>query len=836
MLAPILVASLLALAPGARPGPAIVFPLDPPEDAAVEPHVPRSAPKAPAGRDQLSSVANVLVNNPTALPAPAADILPAIAVCGNQVVVVWYVRGTLATQRLRVAFSEDGGNTFTDAGWLPNFANWRWGIDPCVDVDPTDCRFLIAAQVSDPAIPATGIGSITVQIIGGSLIWGPVNVTNATGYLGVLYGDQLHTNYDPNNYTWHIAFHDGYVSPAALIHRYSPTHGGLWFQPDTVATDANGNLGYTPRIAYMPNRGPIVAHVNTQNGTWWDPNQLKTSTFQWPNFPSPVPVSTYRIDAGSLPGVIDRVSAQTLAVDRTPHLYQGRAYLAWVQSATLSPTPAPPNYATEFEPNDTPATATLLGYFAGYLNSTLSSGTDADVFSIEVNDGEHVVIQPEYIQSLGPNCNVRVDIIAADGTHSLQFTSFLPGDEGVGRAQFTAPRAGVYYLRFTGFETGIYYFSIVPTIQFPTPARDQRELATSFSVDAGNSWSSPAVLPIGDPGFDVGLPTLVVGNDGRPYLFWLDYSKTDPDGAIATLEVSRSTDGGQTWAEPRTLSTVASDWNPVTVTAGSNQKLGYRIDAATTPIPLEVGPNAARQPGEVTGTPSPSDQVHVVWPDARDGEGNIYSAHFPTGFEVLGQTNDTTVAPGQFVQLQMVLRNRNSVFPELVTPTFLALNRNWSHSYISPFEVEESETQTVYPFSVQVPDSAAPGTVFYQGAILLGSEGVGGCNTFIHVQSNVGVEDALPREIGFAAAVPNPAESRTCFAFALPSPAEVALEVFDIGGARVRSLVSATLPAGPQSRTWDLRDDGGHRIAPGVYLARMTVGTWSRTKRVVVMR
>lgn len=828
MLAAILVSSALVLAPAARPGNAIRIPLEEPASAAELSSPGRASTAAhPA---TISSLGNVRVNDPTQLPAPAADVTPAIAVNGNQVLVVWRVLGPLVTQRLRAAYSEDGGISFTDAGWLPNFATWRWGVDPCVEADPIDGTFMIAAQVTDPGIPATGIGILTARV-GGGITWGPGSVTNATGYLGVLWGDQLQSTFDATNRTWHLAFHDGYTSPQALIHRYSADHGATWFGPDSVVSDVNGYAGIAPRIAYMTDRGPLITHLSTPTGSFWDPSTIKSSTFLWPGFQPAVTVSTHRVDASSLPGSRDGTTTQTLAVDRTTHMFSSRAYLAWIQSATLTWPAAAPVLLTELEPNDTPGTANGIGGAAGYLDGSLSSGSDADVFSVSLLTGEHLVLTIWTMQSLGISANCRTEIIAPDGTHTLGMTGFLPGDAGVGKALFTAPRSATYFVRVTGFQVGSYMFALARTNQVASPVRDRRELMTSFSGDLGDSWSPAVTIPMGGAGFDLATPAMVVANDGRPYLFWLDYSKTDPDGAIATLEVTRSTDGGETWESSRTISSVPSDWQPVTVTAGSNMKMGYRIDAATTPIALPQGPKA---PPILAAAPSPTDDVHVAWVDARDGESNIYSARFATGFDVPLQYADTFAVPGQTVQLRMILRNRNSLFPEQVTPMFVQLGRNWAHSYLAPFTVGVSSTSVVYPFSVQVPDTAAPGSVSYLGAILAGSEVVGGCTPVIEVHSPVGVDP--PRlALSFDPPAPNPVRNRVDFRFTLPSESAVALEIYDVAGARVRSVVSGSVPEGMQARTWDLRDDSGQKVAAGLYFSQLTVGAWKQTRRVVVL-
>ena len=61
------------------------------------------------------------------------------------------------------------------------------------------------------------------------------------------------------------------------------------------------------------------------------------------------------------------------------------------------------------------------------------------------------------------------------------------------------------------------------------------------------------------------------------------------------------------------------------------------------------------------------------------------------------------------------------------------------------------------------------------------------------------------------------------------------LELFDLAGRRVRSLVSGVLPAGEVSREWDGRDEAGHGVHPGVYFVRLTTPTHRFHERVVAL-
>jgi hypothetical protein len=299
-----------------------------------------------------------------------------------------------------------------------------------------------------------------------------------------------------------------------------------------------------------------------------------------------------------------------------------------------------------------------------------------------------------------------------------------------------------------------------------------------------------------------------------------------------TLRTTRSNDGGVTWEAPRTISTTATDWQalPASVT-----KIGYRIDAATTPVVLgELSPAARPARAQRTATTDSTNVMHVAWADGRDGDGNIYTAHFPTGFDELFVCNDTTAAPGEWVGLRMVLRNRNTLYPAQITPSFLACQRNWS-SIMGPFSLDPGETRSFWPVVVQVPDTAAAGTVFYQAAIDLGPESYG-INTFIHVQSPTGVGSGEPQALAFAPPGPNPARDAADFHFALPTAGKVSLEIYDVRGAHVRTLESGRLPAGAHATKWELADDGGRPVGAGVYLARLTFGDQRLVRRIAVVR
>jgi carboxypeptidase T len=87
-----------------------------------------------------------------------------------------------------------------------------------------------------------------------------------------------------------------------------------------------------------------------------------------------------------------------------------------------------------------------------------------------------------------------------------------------------------------------------------------------------------------------------------------------------------------------------------------------------------------------------------------------------------------------------------------------------------------------------------------------------------------------------AAPWPNPARDAAHLGFALPRAGALGLEILDLQGRRVRVLADGRRAAGRYALAWDLRDESGRPVAPGVYLARLSGEAGERCRRIVVLR
>lgn len=92
---------------------------------------------------------------------------------------------------------------------------------------------------------------------------------------------------------------------------------------------------------------------------------------------------------------------------------------------------------------------------------------------------------------------------------------------------------------------------------------------------------------------------------------------------------------------------------------------------------------------------------------------------------------------------------------------------------------------------------------------------------------------AVPDRTALLAPSPNPAAGASLIAFDLAKPGTVELAIYSVDGRRVRTLAQGAFAAGTHRLTWDGRDDVHHRVAPGVYFARLVAPDRTQSKMLI---
>ena len=97
-----------------------------------------------------------------------------------------------------------------------------------------------------------------------------------------------------------------------------------------------------------------------------------------------------------------------------------------------------------------------------------------------------------------------------------------------------------------------------------------------------------------------------------------------------------------------------------------------------------------------------------------------------------------------------------------------------------------------------------------------------------------GVSDRGQAGIAFSSS-PNPATVGGTLRFRLPETVHVDLCIYDVAGRTVAHLAHGRMTAGEHTVPWARRDDAGHRVAAGVYLARLRTGNLERSVHIVLV-
>jgi len=111
----------------------------------------------------------------------------------------------------------------------------------------------------------------------------------------------------------------------------------------------------------------------------------------------------------------------------------------------------------------------------------------------------------------------------------------------------------------------------------------------------------------------------------------------------------------------------------------------------------------------------------------------------------------------------------------------------------------------------------------------------GALNAAFTIQVNDLVDAApLAPTLELGPALPNPTAGATSLQYTLPAATSVDLDVVNVTGRRVATLVSAAMPAGTYSARWNGKTSGGETAPVGLYFVRLRAAGMERTSRVIL--
>ncbi len=98
-------------------------------------------------------------------------------------------------------------------------------------------------------------------------------------------------------------------------------------------------------------------------------------------------------------------------------------------------------------------------------------------------------------------------------------------------------------------------------------------------------------------------------------------------------------------------------------------------------------------------------------------------------------------------------------------------------------------------------------------------------------------ESAVPSDPALYGNVPNPFNPSTIIRYDVPSSGGmVTITIYDVSGRVVRTIVKGQETPGQKKIAWDGRDDRGANVSSGVYFCRMTLGSFTQTRKMILTR
>ena len=94
----------------------------------------------------------------------------------------------------------------------------------------------------------------------------------------------------------------------------------------------------------------------------------------------------------------------------------------------------------------------------------------------------------------------------------------------------------------------------------------------------------------------------------------------------------------------------------------------------------------------------------------------------------------------------------------------------------------------------------------------------------------------IPTRIALEQNIPNPFNASTELTFSLPVEADVIVEVMNISGRVVNTLLNSEMQSGVHSVRWDGTDDSGKELSSGVYFYRLRTDGYSETRKMMLLK
>jgi uncharacterized repeat protein (TIGR01451 family) len=94
----------------------------------------------------------------------------------------------------------------------------------------------------------------------------------------------------------------------------------------------------------------------------------------------------------------------------------------------------------------------------------------------------------------------------------------------------------------------------------------------------------------------------------------------------------------------------------------------------------------------------------------------------------------------------------------------------------------------------------------------------------------------MPKVFSLAQNYPNPFNPETKIQYSIPVTAHVTLKIYSILGQEIRTVIDELQDPGVKTVIWNSKNNIGHSVASGIYFYRLQAGSFTATKKLVLLR
>jgi hypothetical protein len=106
----------------------------------------------------------------------------------------------------------------------------------------------------------------------------------------------------------------------------------------------------------------------------------------------------------------------------------------------------------------------------------------------------------------------------------------------------------------------------------------------------------------------------------------------------------------------------------------------------------------------------------------------------------------------------------------------------------------------------------------------------------VDVITGIGDVNTVPTSYAVSQNYPNPFNPSTTIKYQLPQTSDVQLQIFNVLGQKVRTLLNSKVEAGYHEAIWDGRNDLGHQVASGIYIYKFQAGNFQKTLKLMLLK